>query len=95
VSMIGTIDEVEVMTSIQWRRRWSPDEKAAIVEETYALGSRCTWCSGRGSRPSELFRRRRPYAQSTGSVVGEEMVPASEDRAGRTKPGSCSGCSGK
>jgi hypothetical protein len=35
--MIGTIDRVKVITSVQ-RRRWSAEEKAPIVQETYAPG---------------------------------------------------------
>src|SRR5215472_2870947 len=36
--MTGNIDRVEVITSVQRRRRWSAEEKAAIVQETYAPG---------------------------------------------------------
>ena len=38
MSMTGTIDRVEVITSVQRRRRWSAEEKASIVQETYAPG---------------------------------------------------------
>ena len=38
VSMTGKIENVEVITSVQRRRRWSAEEKAAIVQETYATG---------------------------------------------------------
>jgi hypothetical protein len=38
VSMTGNIDWVEVITSVQRRRRWSAEEKAAIVQETHAPG---------------------------------------------------------
>ena len=34
MSMTGTIERVEVITSVR-RRRWSTEEKAAIVQETY------------------------------------------------------------
>jgi len=34
VSMTGKIEQVEVITSVQRRRRWSADEKAAVVQET-------------------------------------------------------------
>jgi Transposase len=34
----GNIDRVEVITSVQRRRRWSAEEKARIVQETYAPG---------------------------------------------------------
>jgi hypothetical protein len=36
-SWFGAIP-VEVITSVQPRRRWSAEEKAAIVQETYAPG---------------------------------------------------------
>ena len=38
MSMTGKIEHVEVITSVQRRRRWSAEEKAAIVQETYAPG---------------------------------------------------------
>jgi hypothetical protein len=34
--MTANIDRVGVVTSVQRRRRWSAEEKAAIVQETYA-----------------------------------------------------------
>lgn len=36
--MTRTIDRVEVITSVQRRRRWSAEEKVRIVEETYLPG---------------------------------------------------------
>ena len=36
--MTRTIDRVEVITSVQRRRRWSVEEKVRIVEETYLPG---------------------------------------------------------
>jgi transposase len=38
VSMTGKLDRVEAITSVQRRRRWSAEEKARIVQETYAPG---------------------------------------------------------
>jgi hypothetical protein len=37
VVMTDTIDRVEVITRVQRRRRWSTEEKAAIVQETNSL----------------------------------------------------------
>ena len=37
--MTGTYDRVEVITSVQRRRRWTPEEKIRIVEETYLPGN--------------------------------------------------------
>ena len=38
MSMTGKIDRIEVITSVQRRRRWSAEEKARIVQETYVIG---------------------------------------------------------
>jgi hypothetical protein len=35
--MTGKIEHVEVITSVQRRRRWSAEDKAAIVQETRGL----------------------------------------------------------
>ena len=43
MSMTGKIEHVEVITSVQRRRRWSAEEKAAIVQQTYAPGSGLRW----------------------------------------------------
>jgi hypothetical protein len=72
VSMTGKIEHVEVITSVQRRRRWSTEEKAAIAQETYApgmsvslvragTGSRRTSCSlPDGSTPAARCRRWAP-----------------------------------
>jgi transposase len=83
VSMTGTIDRVEVITSVQRRRRWSAEEKATIVQETYAPGMPVSLVARRhGIAPNQLFRWRRLYAEGALSAVGagEEVVPASEYR---------------
>ena len=82
-SMTGTIDRVEVITSVQ-RRRWSAEEKAQIVQETWAPGMSVSLVARRhGIAPNQLFRWRRLYAEGALSAVGagEEVVPASEFRA--------------
>jgi transposase len=38
VSMTGKIERIEVIASVQRRRRWSAEEKARIVQETYVPG---------------------------------------------------------
>jgi transposase len=84
VSMTGKIDRVEVITSIQRRRRWSADEKAAIVQETYAPGMSVSLVARRhGIAPNQLFRWRRLHAEGALSAIGagEAVVPASEYRA--------------
>ena len=84
MSMTGKIEHVDVITSVQRRRRWSAEEKAAIVQETYAPGMSVSLVARRrGIAPNQLFRWRRLYAAGALSAVGagEEVVPASEYRA--------------
>jgi transposase len=84
VSMTGKIDRVEVITSLQRRRRWSAEEKAAMVQETWAPGMSVSLVARRhGIAPNQLFTWRRLYASGALSAVGagEEVVAASEYRA--------------
>jgi transposase len=84
VSMTGKIEQVEVITSVQRRRRWSAEEKAEIVQETYAPGMSVSLVARRhGIAPNQLFTWRRLYASGALSAVGagEEVVAASEYRA--------------
>ena len=84
MSMTGKIDRVEVITSVQRRRRWSAEEKAAMVQETWAPGMSVSLVARRhGIAPNQLFTWRRLYASGALSAVGagEEVVAASEYRA--------------
>ncbi len=84
MSMTGKIDRVEVITSVQRRRRWSAEDKARIVQETYAPGmSVSVVVRQHGIAPNQLFTWRRLYADGALSAVGagEEVVPASDYRA--------------
>src|SRR5271170_5685650 len=82
--MTGNIDRVEVIMSVQQRRRWSADEKARIVKETYALGMSVSLIARQhGVAPNQVFKWRQLYAAGALSAVGagEEVVAASEYRA--------------
>jgi len=82
--MTSTPDRVEIITSIQRRRRWSPAEKVRMVEETYEPGSTVSLVARRhGVAPNQLFTWRRLAAQGALTAAGaeEEVVPASEYRA--------------
>ena len=84
MSMTGKIDRIEVITSVQRRRRWSAEEKARIVEETYVPGMSVSLVARQhGIAPNQLFAWRRLYAEGALSAVGagEEVVPASDYRA--------------
>ena len=83
VTMTGKIEQVEVITSVQRRRRWSAEEKAAIVQQTYAPGMSVSLIARQhGIAPNQLFTWRRLYASGALSAVGagEEVVAASEYR---------------
>jgi transposase len=84
VNMTEKIDRVEVITSVQRRRRWSAEEKARMVQETYAPGMTVSLVARQhGIAPNQLFSWRRLYAEGALSAVsaGEELVPASDYRA--------------
>jgi transposase len=80
----GTKERIEIITSVQRRRRWSAEEKVAIVQETDTPGASVSMVARRhGVAPNQVFNWRRLYAEGALSAVGagEEVVPASEYRA--------------
>src|SRR6185312_13791076 len=84
MDMTVTKERVEVITSVQRRRRWSAEEKVAIVQETYSPGMSVSLVARRhGVAPNMVFRWRRLYSEGALSAVGagEEVVPASEYKA--------------
>ena len=84
MSMTSTPDRVEIVTSVQRRRRWSASEKVRMVEETYDPGSTVSLVARRhGVAPNQLFTWRRLAAQGALTAAGaeEEVVPASEYRS--------------
>jgi transposase len=84
VSMTDHSSKIEVITSVQRRRRWSGSEKMRMVEETYEPGATVSLVARRhGVAPNQLFTWRRLAAEGalTATTAGEEVVPASEHRA--------------
>lgn len=78
------MNPVEVITSVQRRRRWSLSEKQAMVEESNQPGMNVSVVARKyGVHPNQLFRWRKLWQQGALSAVssGEEVVPASEARA--------------
>jgi transposase len=74
----------EVLSGVQRRRRWTPEEKVRIVEETYLPGMSVSLVARRhGVGGNQIFTWRRLMAQGalTAAAAGEEVVPASEYRA--------------
>ena len=83
MSMSNPPNRIEVVTSIQRRRRWTASEKVRMVEETLEPGMTVSLVARRhGVAPNQLFSWRRLVAQGslTAAGSGEEVVPASEYR---------------
>ena len=72
---------VEVVTSVQRRRRWSPEQKLEIVKQTNEPGSSVSMVARQfGITAAQLFQWRKAYLQGSLMAVGanETVVPASE-----------------
>ncbi len=60
VTPAGEVRRIEVFTGAGPRRRWSPEEKARIVAESYAgVGTVCDVARRHGLAPTQLFTWRR------------------------------------
>lgn len=84
MSMTNPTNHIEVVTSVQRRRRWTASEKVRMVEETFEPGMTVSLVARRrGVAPNQLFTWRRLVAQGslTAAGSGEEVVPASDYRA--------------
>jgi len=74
-------ETIKVITGVQRRRRWTTNEKASIVEETYVQGSSLSEVARHHDiSPSQLFQWRRRYEEGALIGVGSEeiVVPESE-----------------
>ena len=83
MSMINPPNRIEVVTSVQRRRRWTASEKVRMVEETFAPGMTVSLVARQhGVAPNQLFTWRRLVAQGslTAAGSGEEVVPALDYR---------------
>ena len=81
MSMINPPNRIEVVTSVQRRRRWTASEKVRMVEETFAPGMTVSLVARQhGVAPNQLFTWRRLVSQGslTAAGSGEEVVPASD-----------------
>ena len=54
MSMTGKSERVEVITSVERRRRWTAEEKAAIVQETPAFAGAGAVGAGEPGRSQSL-----------------------------------------
>jgi len=91
MSMTSTspsIQHIEIITSVQRRRRWSSREKLEIVEESEIPGISVSAIARKhGVSPSLLFTWRRLAREGKLSAIsaGEEVVAASEVRRLKTR----------
>lgn len=88
MNMARRTETVEVITTDQRRRRWSVQEKAALVRRTYEPGMSVSLVARQeGVAASLLFQWRR--LEREGALVavsaGESVVPASELAAARAE----------
>ena len=88
MNMARRTETVEVITTDQRRRRWSVQEKAALVRRTYEPGMSVSLVARQeGVVASLLFQWRR--LEREGALVavsaGESVVPASELAAARAE----------
>ena len=89
VSMTRNNQTIEVVTvSEERRRRWSVQEKAALVKETYEPGMSVSLVARKhGISASQLFNWRKLEREGALMAVhsGESVVPASELAAARAQ----------
>ena len=77
-------EPIQVITSTQTRRRYSPAEKTAIIQESCEAGQSVSGVARKhGIAPSLLFYWRRIMENGALTAVGanEDVVPASEMKA--------------
>jgi len=76
-------ETIEVITSVEGRRRWSPADKKIIVQETYEPGQTVSSVARKhGIAPNQLFYWRRRMEDGALTAVGSEerVVPESQVR---------------
>src|SRR6184192_2910276 len=84
--MTNSTNRVEIITSVQRRRRWTAPEKVRMVEETFEPGMTVSLVARRhGVAPNQLFTWRRLVVEGalTAAGSGEQVVPASDYRGAR------------
>ena len=71
MSMTNSTNRVEIITSVQRRRRWTAPEKVRMVEETFEPGMTVSLVARwHGVAPNQLFTWRRLVAQRSLTVSG-------------------------
>jgi transposase len=78
--MSNPTNHIEIITSVQRRRRWAASEKVQMVEETFEPGMTVSLVARRHG-VALTWRRLAAQGSLTAGVSGEEVVPASDYRA--------------
>ena len=94
--MSEEVRRVEVITSVQRRRRWSVAEKIRLVEETLQPGMSVSFVARKhGISPSLLFNWRRRMAEGGREAirVDDEVIGAAGCVSSRSVSASSSVCS--
>ena len=77
----GSHSKIEIITGVQRRRRWTPEQKLAWVQRTTEPGMSVSLVAREaGISTSQLFQWRKAYLEGSLVAVGanEPVVPASE-----------------
>lgn len=83
-----TTARVEVITSVQRRRRWSAEEKERLVTAAMAPGANASEVArSAGVHASQLFRWRRQLVGSAPSLSGFATVAVADARASTASGG--------
>src|SRR4028119_918294 len=92
--MTNTSDRIEIITSVQRRRRWTAAEKMRFVEQTFAPGMTVSLVARQnGIAPNQLFTWRRLAAQGALTATGAEEEVATA--LSGTRSASFSACSAR
>lgn len=74
---------IEVITSVERRRRWTPEEKQQLLRESEQPGNSISAVARKyGVSPSQMFNWRKQY-QKGGQIAvraNDEVVPAAEHK---------------
>src|SRR5579863_4313448 len=96
--MTNSSNPIEVITSVQRRRRWTASEKVRMVEDTFEPGMTVSLVARRhGVAPNQLFTWRRLVAQDglTAAGNGERSCQHRITEPCRTKFANFIGCSAR
>jgi transposase len=81
------MSRVEVMSGPERRRRWSEDQKRAIVAEAFALGASVSEVARRVDVvPGQIYRWRRDLGSAAAGFSEVVVSPSSREMSGADAP---------